>query len=73
MENKNFEYTGWKINGFVALFAILASIVGAVLLIGSHSVIPCTTPCTIAFRISINSIAQSLLTDRFRSAGHEEG
>ena len=24
MENKNFEYKGWKINGFVALFVILA-------------------------------------------------
>lgn len=42
MENKNFEYTGWKINGFVALFAILASIVGAVLLIvkGAESPMP---------------------------------
>ena len=42
MENKNFEYTGWKINGFVALFAILVSIVGAVLLIvkGAESPMP---------------------------------
>ena len=42
MENKNFEYTGWKINGFVALFAILVAIVGAVLLIvkGAESPMP---------------------------------
>ncbi|MBE6185729.1 MAG: SPFH domain-containing protein [Rikenellaceae bacterium] len=33
MNNKNFEYTGWKINGFVALVLILAAIVGAVFMI----------------------------------------
>ena len=33
MKNKNFEYTGWKINGFVALILILASIVGGVFII----------------------------------------
>ena len=33
MENKNFEYTGWKINGFVALIIIVAAIVGGVLMI----------------------------------------
>ncbi len=33
MENKNFEYTGWKINGFVALIIILLAIVGAVFMI----------------------------------------
>ena len=33
MENKNFEYTGWKINGFVALIAILAAIGGAIAMI----------------------------------------
>ncbi|MBQ5900007.1 MAG: SPFH domain-containing protein [Alistipes sp.] len=33
MENKNFEYTGWKINGFVALILILAAIVGAIFMI----------------------------------------
>ena len=33
MKNKNFEYTGWKINGFVALILILASIVGGVFMI----------------------------------------
>ncbi|MBR5855865.1 MAG: SPFH domain-containing protein [Bacteroidales bacterium] len=30
MENKNFEYNGWKVNGFVALFIILALIAGAI-------------------------------------------
>ncbi|MBO5465259.1 MAG: SPFH domain-containing protein [Alistipes sp.] len=33
MENKNFEYAGWKINGFVALIAILAIIGGSIWLI----------------------------------------
>ena len=33
MNNKNFEYTGWKINGFVALVIILATIVGSVFMI----------------------------------------
>lgn len=33
MKNKNFEYTGWKINGFVALILILAAIVGAIFMI----------------------------------------
>ena len=33
MENKNFEYTGWKINGFVALIIIVAAIIGGVLMI----------------------------------------
>ena len=33
MNNKNFEYTGWKINGFIALVLILAAIVGAVFMI----------------------------------------
>lgn len=30
MENRNFEYNGWKVNGFVALFLILALIAGAI-------------------------------------------
>ncbi|MBP3290627.1 MAG: SPFH domain-containing protein [Alistipes sp.] len=33
MENKNFEYKGWKINGFVALFVILALLGGSIYLI----------------------------------------
>ena len=33
MENKNFEYSGWKINGFVALVVILAIIAGSIWLI----------------------------------------
>ena len=33
MENKNFEYKGWKINGFVALFLILALIAGSIYMI----------------------------------------
>ena len=40
MENKNFEYTGWKINGFVALLAILAAIVGGVLIIVKGAELP---------------------------------
>ncbi len=39
MENKNFEYTGWKINGFVALFAILAIIVGSIWMIAKGAII----------------------------------
>lgn len=30
MENRNFEYNGWKVNGFVALFLILALIAGSI-------------------------------------------
>ena len=30
MENRNFEYNGWKVNGFVALFLILALIGGSI-------------------------------------------
>ncbi len=33
MENKNFEYKGWKINGFVALFLLLAVMAGAIAMI----------------------------------------
>ena len=33
MNNKNFEYSGWKVNGFVALVVILIAIVGAVFMI----------------------------------------
>ena len=33
MENKNFEYTGWKINGFVALVLILAAIAAGIFMI----------------------------------------
>ena len=33
MENKNFEYKGWKVNGFVALGLILLGLVASVLLI----------------------------------------
>ena len=33
MNNKNFEYTGWKINGFVALVLILAAIAAGVVMI----------------------------------------
>ena len=42
MNNKNFEYTGWKINGFVALILILAAIVGAVFMIvkGANTEVP---------------------------------
>ncbi|MBQ7787358.1 MAG: SPFH domain-containing protein [Alistipes sp.] len=42
MNNKNFEYTGWKINGFVALVLILAAIVGAVFMIvkGANAEMP---------------------------------
>ena len=32
MENKNFEYTGWKINGFVALVLILAAMAAGCIL-----------------------------------------
>ena len=39
MENKNFEYTGWKINGFVALFAILAIIAGSIWMIAKGAII----------------------------------
>ena len=42
MENKNFEYTGWKVNGFIALVIILLAIVGSVLMIvkGAESEVP---------------------------------
>ena len=42
MNNKNFEYTGWKINGFVALVLIMAAIVGAVFMIvkGANTEVP---------------------------------
>ena len=42
MENKNFEYTGWKINGFVALVLILAAIVAGVVMIvkGAEAEVP---------------------------------
>ena len=33
MENKNFEYKGWKINGFVALFTLLALVGASIYLI----------------------------------------
>lgn len=33
MENKNFEYTGWKINGFVTLVLILAAIAAGIFMI----------------------------------------
>jgi regulator of protease activity HflC (stomatin/prohibitin superfamily) len=33
MENKNFEYSGWKINGFVALFLIFLLLGGGIYLI----------------------------------------
>ena len=33
MENKNFEYTGWKINGFVALILILAAMAAGIIMI----------------------------------------
>lgn len=33
MENGNFEYAGWKANGFVALFFVLAGLAGSILLI----------------------------------------
>ena len=33
MENKNFEYKGWKVNGFVALGLILLGLVASVALI----------------------------------------
>ena len=42
MENKNFEYTGWKINGFVALVLILAAIAAGVVMIvrGAETEVP---------------------------------
>ena len=43
MENKNFEYTGWKINGFVALIIILAAMAAGIVMIiegAEASVIP---------------------------------
>ncbi|MBR4854228.1 MAG: SPFH domain-containing protein [Alistipes sp.] len=39
MENKNFEYKGWKANGFVALFVILAIIAGSIWLIAKGAII----------------------------------
>ncbi|MBR6760122.1 MAG: SPFH domain-containing protein [Alistipes sp.] len=33
MENKNFEYKGWKLNGFVALFLLLVIMAGAIAMI----------------------------------------
>ena len=33
MENKNFEYKGWKINGFVAIFLLLALMAGSIAMI----------------------------------------
>ncbi|MBR2169499.1 MAG: SPFH domain-containing protein [Alistipes sp.] len=45
MENKNFEYAGWKINGFVALIAILAIIGGSIWLIVKGAMID-TLPLT---------------------------
>ena len=40
MENKNFEYTGWKINGFVALVLILAAIAAGVVMIAKGAEAP---------------------------------
>ena len=42
MENKNFEYIGWKINGFVALVLILAAIAAGVVMIvrGAETEVP---------------------------------
>ena len=42
MENKNFEYTGWKINGFVALLLILVAIAGsiAIIVVGAEQPAP---------------------------------
>ena len=45
MENKNFEYKGWKANGFVALFVILAIIAGSIWLIAKGAIID-TMPLT---------------------------
>ena len=39
MENKNFEYKGWKANGFVALFVILAIIACSIWLIAKGAII----------------------------------
>ena len=39
MENKNFEYKGWKANGFVALVVILAIIAGSIWLIAKGAII----------------------------------
>ena len=33
MENKNFEYAGWKVNGFVALILFFAVLGGSIYLI----------------------------------------
>ena len=33
MENKNFEYSGWKVNGFVALILIIALVAASVVMI----------------------------------------
>ena len=45
MENKNFEYKGWKANGFVALIVILAIIAGSIWLIVKGAIID-TMPLT---------------------------
>ena len=39
MENKNFEYKGWKAHGFVAVFVILAIIAGSIWLIVKSAII----------------------------------
>ena len=33
MENRNFEYAGWKANGFLALFLMLAGLAASVAII----------------------------------------
>lgn len=59
MENKNFEYAGWKINGFVALIAILAIIGGSIWLIVKGVMIDALplTPVMIVSGVLILTIA----------------
>ena len=59
MENKNFEYAGWKINGFVALIAILAIIGGSIWLIVKGAMIDALplTPVMIVSGVLILTIA----------------
>ncbi|MBR6671552.1 MAG: SPFH domain-containing protein [Alistipes sp.] len=59
MENKNFEYAGWKINGFVALIAILAIIGGSIWLIVKGAMIDALplTPVMIVSGVLIFTIA----------------
>jgi hypothetical protein len=58
MENKNFEYKGWKINGFVALFLILALIAGSIYMIVKGA----NTDGAIGVVLSVSGIVLLLLS-----------